>query len=290
MIFDKLCGIAERHFPDLAEVLRKAHLFFYDKPAHTLPKEHPVDRIAWLQENFFLPFPVVAAEDPASCLFYMDQSPNARGLSSPRTFVECCPLAADPSAFRDGHFLDGRVLDRLPEGACLISQGTLAFAKSAEAGYRVVGEVTRIFGATKKEIAFSMSGNECPDSIIHGCLRNAACGIEELMMLNTPDRFVLEIAPARARSPEGKKIPRSDDRPRYTILHPHEIRKVMGLPEPSGEKRGSPRPHERRAHTRTFRSERYKEAKGRTVIVPATWVGPSESVYQGRRYKVRLDL
>lgn len=50
--------------------------------------------------------------------------------------------------------------------------------------------------------------------------------------------------------------------------------------------------HERRRHTRTFRSDFYKNKKGETIIIEATWVGPTEH-FDGpfnRFYKVRLDI
>ena len=50
--------------------------------------------------------------------------------------------------------------------------------------------------------------------------------------------------------------------------------------------------HERRRHTRTFRSDFYKNKKGDTIVIEATWVGPTEH-FDGpfnRFYKVRLDI
>jgi len=48
----------------------------------------------------------------------------------------------------------------------------------------------------------------------------------------------------------------------------------------------------RRQHTRTFKSDFYKNMKGETIIIKATWIGPSESFDPGtdRLYKVRLDV
>lgn len=290
MIFDKFCGIAERHWPGMVETLKEAKLFAFDKPAHTLPKQHPPERVEWLQENFFLPFPTVAVEDPGSCILFTDTQPNARGLLALRGFAECFLIDADPTAFKDGSVELIEYMKRdFPPGTVMIASGLIRMRTEGGHSYEIQGDVTHLIAATKHELLISMKPTIKERNLFQGALRNAAVGIEELMMLNTPDRFVLEITPAKPRKNSGKKIPRSDERPRYTILYPHEIRKVMGISEPSGE-RGSPRPHERRAHTRTFRSDRYKEAKGKTIIVPATWVGPSESVREGKRYRVMLDL
>lgn len=50
--------------------------------------------------------------------------------------------------------------------------------------------------------------------------------------------------------------------------------------------------HERRRHTRTFRSDYYKNKKGETITINPTWVGPTEYFDKewNRFYKVRLDI
>jgi hypothetical protein len=117
--------------------------------------------------------------------------------------------------------------------------------------------------------------------------------MEMIMRFNQPDRFVLEITPLK-RNPQkpGGKIARSNERPIHTLLTPTEIRVKMGLPKPSGGTgTGAPKaPHERRRHFRTFRSDHFREAKGKTIIIPATWVGPHEVVRGNKRYKVLLDI
>lgn len=50
--------------------------------------------------------------------------------------------------------------------------------------------------------------------------------------------------------------------------------------------------HERRRHTRTFRSDYYKNRKGETIIIEPVWVGPTETFDpdDDKLYKVRLDI
>ena len=50
--------------------------------------------------------------------------------------------------------------------------------------------------------------------------------------------------------------------------------------------------YERRRHTRTFRSDYYKNKKGETIIINPTWVGATEWFDKewNRFYKVRLDV
>lgn len=87
----------------------------------------------------------------------------------------------------------------------------------------------------------------------------------------------------------ARKIPRHHDRPVYTLLTPQAIRQqyIPRSKVPTGRKVGA---HERRRHYRTLRSDRFTRMRGRTIVVPATWVGPSEAVIGNRRYRVMLDL
>ena len=118
--------------------------------------------------------------------------------------------------------------------------------------------------------------------------------IEQVMYFNTPDRFVLEtrqVTKKRPRKPDKAKVLRSGERPVYTLLHPKEIRRVMGIGEPSSDQSGRKvRPHERRRHFRTYTSERYKSARGKTVVIPATWIGPDQASVGNKRYRVCLDI
>ncbi len=124
---------------------------------------------------------------------------------------------------------------------------------------------------------------------VHAIMRNVTVAVEELMVFNDPEHFILEttpiISPARRSS---ERILRSNERPRYTLLRPKEIRERMRLPEPEKGKKKR-RPHERRAHTRTLGSTFYKKKRGSVIVIPASWVGPSESAVGGKRYRVLLD-
>ncbi len=48
--------------------------------------------------------------------------------------------------------------------------------------------------------------------------------------------------------------------------------------------------YERRRHKRTYRSDRYVNVKGTSVIIESTWIGPSEVIQNETLYKVRLDV
>lgn len=128
-----------------------------------------------------------------------------------------------------------------------------------------------------------------------GGIRNALWAMEEMALVQTPKHFILEQSPLAGWSPftkrlNGAGIPRSHERPLYTLLQPKEIRRRMGLPEPTDdERRRAPRPHERRAHLRTLRAERFVHKAGKTVPVKASWIGPSEARVGAHVYRVLLD-
>jgi hypothetical protein len=136
---------------------------------------------------------------------------------------------------------------------------------------------------------------EIPE-ISNAALKNAAAALQEVMLLNDPETFILESTPLSAINPKPvrlkpgqiRRIPRTHERPTYTILKPHEIRERMKLPTPVGKRAVAP--HERRSHLRTLRSEFFRPAnRGKQILIPASWIGPSESLVGNRRYRVILD-
>jgi hypothetical protein len=134
-------------------------------------------------------------------------------------------------------------------------------------------------------------------------LRNVAVAMEEVMLFNTPERFIVEdLSPEafragerararkqRERDPKTKRILPSTERPIYVLLTPDEIRERFHFPTPTG---GVKRAHERRRHLRTYPDDpaRWPQAHGKVVVIPASWVGPSEVRVNKRRYRVMLDL
>jgi hypothetical protein len=156
---------------------------------------------------------------------------------------------------------------------------------------------TNYFALANKDRVYYDSltaGQEASVAIGDSAGRNALTALEEVMWFNAPGRFVLEAVPegyerAIKKGVTKKKIIRSDFRPRYTLLTPQEIRKVMKLPpsEPTGRKQS---PHERRRHKRYLRAERYTHKRFQWVDVDAAWIGPEEAKVGNMRYKVRLDL
>jgi hypothetical protein len=140
----------------------------------------------------------------------------------------------------------------------------------------------------------ALTGYPGVEEIRHRTLWNIASSIEELMLaMRSVDHFILEQAPLKSRVPKKGRLLRSHDRARYILLKPEAIRRKMGLQASAdrGQRaRGVRRPHERRRHWRTLKSERFTRKRGERILVEAHWVGPAEAVVGKSRYRVRLDI
>ena len=297
MIFDQFCGLVERHFPNLRRYAESARIFHFPGKAHEI-LPHTMENADYFLENFFLPFRTVAIEDPASMIILFDPEPEARGLGIKRMFIECTPIGQAGGNFYDSDRLDNEVQDGYRELAKQygelwhVTKGWLSFLGYKENTWRIGGHVDYVALVSMKSLIneYTKGLDELDASI----LRNISTAFEELMYFNSPDRFILEETPLGALQKRGTgaaraKIPRSHDRPVYTILEPTEIRQKLNLPIERTGTHASPVPHDRRAHPRTLRSEKFKNKKGQTIIIPATWVGVSEVTRGNKRYKILLD-
>jgi hypothetical protein len=110
-----------------------------------------------------------------------------------------------------------------------------------------------------------------------------------LQELNTVDRFIMEISPTNPGVRSNKYIPKAHQRSEYVLLHPHEIRKYMKTEHEAGDRKQSA--HERRAHYRTYPDDavRFPNAHGKRIRIEAVWIGSTEAVVGGKKYKVILD-
>lgn len=301
MIFDAFCGIAERHYPEVIPLLRNAHLFEFPGDSHkVLPKTLDADQAELLSETFFLPFPIVAMEDPVSCVVLFDKEVNQQGIGGERFFAECLPLdykhlsrTSDATEMKLAEFASS------PQGAVQISFGRVVDFKMRGSGegppIHISGQVDRILVADKRKIYATekqlLQRVADPSKITDAVLRNVLTAFEEVLYCNTPNRFVVERSDIASRPPPPHlKIPRSENRPRYVLLTPDEIRQYVGKETGERSDRKAPIPHHRRRHYRKLTAERYKDARGKTICVPASWVGPDSGVHGKTHYKVRLDL
>lgn len=300
MIFDQFCGIVERLFPELRKYAEAARIFEFPKddpwfdPQDTeIPSE--------MKDTFFLPFPTIAVEHGKILIILHDREKDAVGLQHYREFLIF--IRADDRE-RDSPRKEGflkRVFEPfgvVAHEAYIIRIGEIQLEKRSASGpYNATGGLFSFSICTRDSILAHVTALreiDPTDEAARTAIAIAARAILKVMRFNRPDRFVLEVSPATRKKSQrpGGKIARSDDRPKYTLLTPTEIRVKMDLPKPShGTGTGSSKtPHERRRHYRTFRSDYFKEAKGKTIIIPAAWVGPHEVIRGNKKYKVRLDI
>ncbi len=313
-IFDGAAGIIERHLPAIVKRVEKARLFFFPGRAHEiLPKDMDPETTAALHESFFLPFPTIAVEDTATCTIMWDTEKDQEGLDGVRGFIEIEPFSvATVGEFREGQ--DDEETEKIkaqvakyPPGSMLISEGRFGPVKLNPHGkIEFAGLVMWVALATKNDGILGMDSVTRPGDrkslqLLQGpVLSNVDTSLQEVFYFNSPNRFIVEECPIKAmarwkkcknrkktKKPVRAQIRRKHDRPVYTLLRPKEIRAKLGLPPLTVG--GVRRPHERRRHYRTYRDERYKGMKGKTVIVKACWVGPSTAVVKNRRYKILLD-
>lgn len=299
MIFDRLCGIAERHVAEFIPMLHEAHVFEFPGSSKDVMRLMDQETAADLASLFFLPYPVTAVEDKESCVVLVDLEPNQEGFAKRRAFVECLPLDQyDDITVQSGVEGQPKVTFKstdFPRDACMIRCGSFdqySIDKTqVEAGTAISGMVRWWAVMSMKDIEIPARTLTENDQIhLRDALNHVSAAIEEVLYFNQPARFIVEKAPLRARhKQQEKRILRSNDRPTYTTLTPGEIREQLKLEIPATLGKKAKASHERRRHVRTLRSDFFKEKKGSSIIIPAMWIGPDEAVKNGHRYKVIID-
>lgn len=318
MVFDKLCGVIERHYPKLKHLLDDAKIFQFEGIPHeilpTLFEGKTDSDIDDMCKGFFLPYQTVVIEDGASCILLHDTLPDTIGLDHDRLFIE----AAYP--FTDGKYYETKFFDT--DQRKMLAQNddirplTVSFGehKISEWNRQSFGATGRIIKAsvlTKHKVYFDDIMKEYPKAdeknVMEGILINVGAALQEIMFFNQPDKFILERRHIKHKKTSKTKIARSHQRPVYTILHPAEIRKRMNIHHST--KAPLIEGHDRRRHVRYLSNPIYaKDPDGymiepktipdgprrgelyfKKTIIPATWVGPSESTIGNKRYKVILD-
>lgn len=93
----------------------------------------------------------------------------------------------------------------------------------------------------------------------------------------SPQNHVVSVSPDK----QGKSVQWRAARTHYTLIthgHPANRREVQHGAAVAPDKEGELRrmAHNRRAHFRTLKAARFTYARGKTVLVRATWVGPKE--------------
>ena len=303
MLFDQFCSVAEKFLQGLKPIAEDAKLFIFDKTPHLALKKDNGEAYMKHAELFALPFNITAIEDPATLIILMDSMENQVGLDSRRTYIEFAKLKSDRSAFgKSLDVSDAQLAQHVKEigldleSAFYVVFGSLDSFAVKDSSMQVAGCASTVLLGDKRGIANEIKYSELGEAVANAAtaelLPNAVTAIEELLTLNTAENFVLEERPASLKEGKPKKIPRSHQRPLFTILRPTEIRQRMKIDAPTETSTGrkSPIPHERRRHLRRLSTAGGHFKEDRIVVIPAVWIGESEKVVGNKRYKVRLDI
>jgi len=317
MLFDKLCGIVEKpdelqpgrpgltivpaiteFLRDLRRVVTEANLFvipdgFAEDEIHT---KVLAEKGSLLGEEFFLPFQSVAVEYPDRLTLLHDIDPKAAGLAPKRSFVHVWPTDGNELMKRAGlpaNVKDDAVFLAWGKIHDIVYIDDLAERRRVENLFGVTCQFVSggTMVATKRQILGYQPDMDIVTQVLQRLMQQPLRTFETVAFLNLPSRFVVETRSGGYREDDApNRIRRSHERAKFTTLTPGEIKKLFG--RDTGEDRQSPTPHERRRHTRTFRSERFAKSGllGKSIIIPATWVGETEAVVGNKKYIVRTDL
>lgn len=296
MHFDKLCYLAERYdtlFGDnpydgmqVLRILRKAHLFDFRSIDSTNDSELPVDVSYFVENptNFVLPFDVCCVEDRDGCTVICRccEEHKARQEQSPKGLLDSF-----------GVFFLSLADIKLPQSGYVVGMARLDVRDLLSAGFNYVMNVmaSAIMTHDLEDGLTNVTeqGGELREEFGEHATFRTNWAMRCIMYINSPKHFILETASTRPYK-IGPKLPRSHQRPSYTVLRPYEARRLMRLPSATEGEHGTKAPHERRRHLRTLRSEHFVHKQGQTIVIPSCWIGPKENVVGNKRYRVMTEL
>jgi hypothetical protein len=223
MHFDRLCGIAERHMPELLPMLRLAKLFKYPATAKDVMWKLTDATAAPLVENFKLPFPVTAVEGAEACVILIDLTKDQIGLVEPRGFVVCTSLAQF-----DGDEWVAPLMGAFPRDSAAVHCGKLIgyqFSPSKEGDpvMRNCGGSLDWSGVmSKHEIVVPPAPPKPSDTVmVEKVLTDVSAAMEEILYFQQ-ELPVLTPAKGKHRERPGGVL-RSHDRPQFTTCFPRLI-------------------------------------------------------------------
>jgi len=128
------------------------------------------------------------------------------------------------------------------------------------------------------------------EALIEGAKRvgiDLTMNLKYLYFIDLPRHYIIEETPKNADGRlRRKKAARYDDRERWIIMDPEEVkRKYLERNDLGGHHR-PPLPHLRDGHPRTFKHERYRFMRGTTIQIRPTWIGEREWNTKQCRYRV----
>lgn len=276
MLFDMMCKIVERNkiLKNIKPILNYCKIFLIDDV-----KECTADQFDQIHKNFILPYSEIVITGKFSegkYLYLIREGKSSVGFEERREIISLKQIDDLITLFSfDFNENKNIVIPKNLTGMGLdVNFGTLydihnkSFEIKQTVNLNPQNESKKHFeGLMNRDL------NEFINLIYH---------------ISYQKNFILKETPKRVRK-STVKIPRTHERPLYTILRPKQIRKKMKLPHQGGTKCV----HERRAHLRSLTHPRYardEDGNIKVIKVKSTWIGPTESNPKGNKtYKVILD-
>ncbi|HUW12850.1 MAG TPA: hypothetical protein VM537_24190 [Anaerolineae bacterium] len=151
-----------------------------------------------------------------------------------------------------------------------------------------------VSSAGRKPMRYRQFTKERPpdDEALRHYMHQVVVSMSELMVAQRPGHWIVKHAPEKARKIKRRGPASSRPRPRvrYIVVTDKVCERIFRRPNPENAGQHLKQGHRRRRHWRTFRAERYRFKRGKSVLVPACWVGPKTGEMGGERYEICLDL
>lgn len=325
MIFDKLCGFAERvtriDYKDekVNSYAQLVRMVAEDASIFEMRGDEEVPSVDWDRDNetFVLPFRCSAAEydlptgPKVTALYDAVDEDDAVGLDVPRGFVDAYMddagmLVVAAGAIRgertdesgDGFVIDMQTGKHVPcnevdqytdskYNCTFMAHLEVMFLDDRKGGK--VGVITKDALRLEHRRYWTEGLMNVVKRICYMMGLFALCSSSDRWIVETKTKGVLKYQGRAKKKKKPGHIARSNERPKYTPLHIGKIRELIPNAG-SGPKQASPSPHLRRRHWRTYKAERYKFMKGKRQLIPAMWIGPKDHSEGNKHYRVMVDL
>lgn len=289
MLFDKLCGFAEKSGRKyLLDLLNRAAIFQVNRE-ESVPEMQSISKdVDEFRSRFFLTLdPMWIETATEGVLFSSTQSneileavqehhPNPHGVKFENPLYMIC-VGRTTKRGEYICFVGFSVFNEGADGKPHWMSAVQAAGRFDEKGRGELYLLDELPGVERQRDNITMSLQDISGS-----------GLAGMILANSPRSFVFTKEYIHARTVIRGKVPRSDQRLRYIIVSDKDVERVLRIPNP--ENKDTVSPHRRRAHTKLLKSEKFTWKRGERVFVKACWVGPESAEYGGERYTVCLDL
>jgi hypothetical protein len=164
---------------------------------------------------------------------------------------------------------------------CLVVQNaTMAISKTPDGDADLHTTLRELRSGFESDVNYA-------DQLQNCIIQTLSMALDQCRYIDLPRHHLVVEEPKRFKHTDrSPKLPRAHDRPRVRLVEPEAVRKIYPSHGGEGDGTRTVTPHVRRGHTKILTHPRYKEAKGRRVVIRPTWVGDPEWEHQGTRYRV----